>query len=69
MQYPYIFTGIKQDQAKYEKFTNALSFLDKFLENGKYAAGTTLTVADLSLAVSISTIQVNNFDYLKIKFF
>ncbi|XP_011149477.1 glutathione S-transferase 1 isoform X1 [Harpegnathos saltator] len=63
--YPYIFTGVKQDQAKYEKINNALSFLDKIVENEKYAAGKTLTLADLTLAVTVSNINLMEHDMSK----
>lgn len=61
MQYPFIFTGVTQDAMKLEKVNNALSFLDKFLEGEKYAAGKCLTVADLALITTISNYKVRNW--------
>ncbi|XP_032680526.1 glutathione S-transferase 1-like [Odontomachus brunneus] len=63
--YPYIFTGVKQDQAKFDKIVNTMSFFNKFLENEKYAAGKTLTIADLTLAVTVSNIKLMEFDMSK----
>jgi len=54
-----IFTGITPDQARYDKMNSALCFFDKFLEGENYAAGKTLTLADLTLAVTISNFKVN----------
>lgn len=58
MQYPLIFTGATPDQAQCEKMDKAISFLDKFLEGENYVAGKTLTLADLSLAVTVSNFKV-----------
>ncbi|XP_014479141.1 PREDICTED: glutathione S-transferase 1, isoform C-like [Dinoponera quadriceps] len=63
--YPYIFAGVKQDQAKYDKIEKALSLLDKILENENYVAGKTLTLADLTLAVTVSTMKVVDHDISK----
>lgn len=36
----------------------ALSFLEKFLEGQDYVAGETMTLADLAIVVSVSTLEV-----------
>lgn len=55
-----IFTGVTPEQAKYDKLNNALSLLDKFLEGENYVAGKTLTLADLTLVVTVSNFKVRN---------
>jgi glutathione S-transferase len=66
LQYVLIFTGVTPEQAKYDKMCNALAFLDKFLEGENYVAGKTLTLADLSLAVTVSNYKVGNWSLLNI---
>jgi len=56
-----LFSGVTPDQAKFDKTNNALSFLDKFLEGENYAAGKTLTLADLALVVTVSNFKVGNW--------
>jgi glutathione S-transferase len=63
--YPWLFAGVAPDQTKYDKINNAMSFLDKFLEGEKYAAGKTLTLADLTLVVTISNFKVLDYDLSK----
>jgi len=60
LQYPWVFTGTAPDQAKYDKINAAFSFLDKFLEGENYAAGKTLTLADLTLVVTVGNFEVRN---------
>lgn len=49
-----------KDPTKYESIDSALSFLDKFLEGENYVAGKNMTLADLSIVTTVSTIEVNN---------
>lgn len=49
-----------KDPTKYESIDMALSFLDKFLEGENYVAGKNMTLADLSIVTTVSTIEVNN---------
>lgn len=49
-----------KDPTKYESIDRALSFLDKFLEGENYVAGKNMTLADLSIVTTVSTIEVNN---------
>ncbi|EFN65388.1 Glutathione S-transferase 1-1 [Camponotus floridanus] len=63
--YTWIFTGNAPDQAKYDKINAAFSFLDKFLEGENYAAGKTLTLADLALVVTVSNFEIMNYDFSK----
>ncbi|KYN08361.1 Glutathione S-transferase 1-1 [Cyphomyrmex costatus] len=63
--YPIIFTGLTPEQTKYDKLHEALSYLDKFLEGENYVAGKTLTVADITLAVSVSNFPLVDYDLSK----
>ncbi|KAM3968083.1 glutathione S-transferase delta 3 [Aphomia sociella] len=55
--YPQIFGGVKPDEALLKKLEEALVFLNTFLKDHKYAAGSDLTLADLSLVATVSTID------------
>uniref|UniRef100_A0A2A4JDE9 Glutathione S-transferase n=1 Tax=Heliothis virescens TaxID=7102 RepID=A0A2A4JDE9_HELVI len=55
--YPQVFGGAKADEALLNKVEEALQFLNTFLEGQKYAAGDKLTLADLSLVATVSTID------------
>lgn len=61
-QYPIIFAGAPQDPAKLEKINEAMKFLDIFLEGEKYVAGDNLTVADLTIVATVSTLEVVGYD-------
>ncbi|XP_011691911.1 PREDICTED: glutathione S-transferase 1, isoform C-like isoform X1 [Wasmannia auropunctata] len=63
--YPLVFSGVTPEQAKFDKINNALSFLDKFLEGENYVAGKTLTLADLTLVVTISNFKLIDHDLSK----
>ncbi|XP_031368767.1 glutathione S-transferase 1-1-like isoform X3 [Apis dorsata] len=65
--YPIIFMKAGKDQAKYENIGTALSFLDKFLEGESYVAGKNMTLADLSIVTTVSTIEVMDYDLSKYK--
>ncbi|XP_063827273.1 glutathione S-transferase 1-1-like [Ostrinia nubilalis] len=55
--YPQVFGGAPADEALLKKLEEALKFLDTFFEGQKYAAGSELTLADLSLVATVSTID------------
>lgn len=57
LQYPQIFGGAKPDAALLKKLEEALVFLNTFLEGHTYAVGDKLTLADLSLVATVSTID------------
>ncbi|KYQ57880.1 Glutathione S-transferase 1-1 [Trachymyrmex zeteki] len=63
--YPIIFTGVTPAQAKYDKLHEALSFLNKFLEGENYVAGKTLTLADITLVVTVSNFPLMDYDLSK----
>ncbi|KNC25052.1 hypothetical protein FF38_11870 [Lucilia cuprina] len=65
--YPQIFAKAPADPEKYKKMEMAMDFLNTFLQNQKYAAGDTLTVADLALLATVSTFEVAGFDFSKYK--
>lgn len=56
--YPQVFGGAKADEVLFKKLEEALVFFNTFLEGRKYAAGPDLTLADLSLVATVSTIDV-----------
>nr|APC23398.1 GSTd5 [Liposcelis entomophila] len=57
LYYPVMFGGAPFDPAKKEKLDEAFKFLDTFLEGQNWAAGANLTIADISLAASVSTCE------------
>lgn len=64
--YPQIFAKAPADPEKYQKLEEAFGFLNTFLEGSKYAAGDSLTLADLALVASVSTIElIKDFDINK----
>ncbi|XP_018361469.1 PREDICTED: glutathione S-transferase 1-1-like [Trachymyrmex cornetzi] len=63
--YPIIFNGITPEQVKYDKLHEALSLLNKFLEGENYVAGKTLTLADITLVVSVSNFPLVDYDLSK----
>lgn len=63
--YPQIFAKAPADPEKLQKLQDAVGFLDTFLEGQTYVAGDTLTVADISLVATVSTLDVAGFDLSK----
>ncbi|CAB3364247.1 Hypothetical predicted protein [Cloeon dipterum] len=57
--YPVMFGGAPFDEAKLKKLEEAYEYLDKFLDGQDWAAGSEMTLADISLASSVSTAEVN----------
>ncbi|XP_030035463.2 glutathione S-transferase 1 [Manduca sexta] len=55
--YPQLFGGAPAVEADLEKLKEGLQFFNTFLEGRKYSAGEELTLADLSLVATISTID------------
>ncbi|XP_050435654.1 glutathione S-transferase 1-like [Adelges cooleyi] len=61
--YPYIFAGVPKTDDKEKKIAEALLLLDTYYLSGTaWAAGDSITLADLSLAASVSTIEAVDFD-------
>ncbi|CAL7937519.1 unnamed protein product [Xylocopa violacea] len=65
--YPIIFGKAPKDQTKYEAIGTALSFLETFLEGQDYVAGKNMTLADLAIVASMSTLEVMDYDFSKYK--
>lgn len=63
--YPQLFAKAPANPENFKKLEDAVGFLNTFLEGQKYAAGETLTVADISLVATISTFDVSGFDLTK----
>jgi len=63
--YPQIFAKQPADPEKYKKMEEGVEFLNTFLANSTYAAGEDLTIADLSLAATMTTFEVAGFDFSK----
>lgn len=60
--YPQLHNNESADAEKLKKVEEALGFLNTFLENQQYAAGEHLTIADISLLATVSTIEVAGID-------
>ncbi|KAK9301184.1 hypothetical protein QLX08_006284 [Tetragonisca angustula] len=65
--YPIFIYKAPKDSTKYVAIGTALSFLEKFLEGQDYVAGKTMTLADLAIVVSVSTLEVFSYDLSKYK--
>jgi len=63
--YPQIFAKQPADPEKLTKLEDALKFLDGFLEKSEYAAGDNLTLADISLVATVSTLEIAKLDLSK----
>jgi glutathione S-transferase len=53
-----MFAKAPSDPEKFKKIEESYEWLNKFLENQDFVAGDTLTIADLSIMTSVSTIKV-----------
>ncbi|XP_076758397.1 glutathione S-transferase 1-1-like isoform X2 [Xylocopa sonorina] len=65
--YPVIFAKEPKDQTKYEAIGTALSFLETFLEGQDFVAGKNMTLADLAIVATISTLEAMDYDLSKYK--
>jgi len=63
--YPQIFTKAPANPDNLKKLEDAVGFLNVFLDNQTYAAGDNLTIADISLVATVSTLDVAGFDLSK----
>lgn len=61
--YPQLFTKAPANPDNLKKMEDAVGFFNTFLVNSTYAAGETLTVADISLLATISTYDIAQFDF------
>ncbi|XP_063243261.1 uncharacterized protein LOC134542717 [Bacillus rossius redtenbacheri] len=60
--YPIVFDGAAPNQKNLEKLEEAFGVLDKILEGKKWVAGSSLTIADISLTSSVAAPVVLGFD-------
>jgi len=65
LYYPVMFGGAPFDEEKKKKLDEAFGFLDKFLEDGKWAAGDNYTLADIALVASVTSAEVVGYDVAK----
>lgn len=65
--YPQCFGGAPADPSKLEKIDETMDLLEKFLDGQNYVAGSSLTVADLCLACSVSNLSVIDYNMSKYK--
>jgi len=63
--YPQIFAKQAPNPENLKKLEDAAGFLNTFLESSTYAAGDTLTLADITLVATISTFDAVSFDLSK----
>ena len=63
--YPQIFAKAPADPELYKKMEDAFNFLNTFLDGHNYAAGDSLTLADIALVATVSTFEVAGFDISK----
>lgn len=63
--YPQIFAKAPANPDNLKKLEDAAGFLNTFLEKTEYAAGDSLTLADLALVATVSTLEVLGFDLSK----
>lgn len=63
--YPQLFAKAPANPDNLKKLEDAVGFLNTFLEGQTYAAGDNLTVADISLVATVSTLEVLGLDLSK----
>jgi glutathione S-transferase len=62
-QFPVFETGKFGEPGKLTKLDEAFQILDKYLEGQNWVAGKHLTIADISLASSVASVEVSKVDY------
>lgn len=63
--YPQLFAKQPADPEKFKKMEEAFAFFNTFLAGTTYAAGPTLTIADLTLLATVSSYECAKFDFSK----
>lgn len=63
--YPQLFAKAAANPDNFKKMEEAMAFLNTFLEGKKWVVGDHMTVADISLAATVSTYEVGSFDFSK----
>ncbi|XP_029039563.1 glutathione S-transferase 1-1-like [Osmia bicornis bicornis] len=60
--YPVVFRKMDYDPEQYKELQNAFEILDKLLEGNDYATGRNMTIADLALVATVSTVETFDFE-------
>lgn len=60
---PILFRGEAYDQEKADKFDEALGWLNTFLDGRPFVAGENMTVADITIVVTITNIDAFGYDF------
>lgn len=63
--YPQLFAKQPANPENMKKMDEAMEFLNTFLNGQKWAVGDHMTIADISLAATVSTYEVANYDFSK----
>lgn len=63
--YPQLFMKAPANPENLKKMEEAMGFFNTFLDGKKWAAGDSMTIADITLAATVSTYEVANFDFSK----
>lgn len=63
--YPQLFAKAPANPENFKKMEEAMDFFNTFLSGQKWAVGDHMTIADISLAATISTYEVGSFDFSK----
>nr|CAD7406794.1 unnamed protein product [Timema cristinae] len=61
-RFPVAFNGAEFEPKRIYKITKAIQALETFLEDQQWVAGTNLTIADISIAVTLSSAEALGFD-------
>lgn len=56
-QQPILYSGSSGDPQKANALKSSLDYLDQYLEEGEYAAGDQLTIADFALLASVTHLE------------
>lgn len=54
-----MFTGVPISKDKIKKLDEAYEFLNKFLDENEFVAGSNVTLADISIIASVTTMTVS----------
>ena len=63
LYYPMLFRGDEYNQENADKLNEALGWLNIFLEKSAFVAGDNLTIADISIIVTITSLDAFKFDF------
>lgn len=63
--YPQLFAKAPANPENFKKMEEAMEFFNTFLSGQKWAVGDHMTIADISLAATVSTYEVGSFDFSK----